>query len=166
MLYTKLTELQEKLDKLCEDNDLEYSFSKEDFPIIFTFRPMWEKAAQMRLDLGESELTTDPDARIELVFGDELTLRSFGDFVIDDDQLNKIKNMAKKIHYLYLQLFFYKQKQIEKNQWNTGRNQVENQQISTDSQQIKTENKQDDTEETTDTEQMYNRKKGEKNGMA
>ena len=116
MLYTKLTELQEKLDKLCEDNDLEYSFS------------------------------------------DELTLRSFGDFVIDDDQLNKIKNMAKKIHYLYLQLFFYKQKQIEKNQWNTGRNQVENQQISTDNQQIETENKQEDTEETADTEQMDDRK--------
>ena len=36
MLYTKLTELQEKLDKLCEDNDLEYSFNKENF-LYFTF---------------------------------------------------------------------------------------------------------------------------------
>lgn len=148
MLYNKLAEQQEKMDKLCEDNDLEYSFSRDDFPIIFTFRPMWEKAAQMRLDLGESEPTTDPDARIELVFGDELTLRSFGDFVIDDDQLNKIKNSAKKIHYLYLQLFFYqqKQKQKEKNQWNTGRNQVDNQQIYTDGQQEETEEEQEDVD--------------------
>ena len=71
MLYNKLAEQQEKLDKLCldklcEDNDLEYSFSRDDFPIIFTFRPMWEKAAQKKLDLGVEEPTTDPEARIEL----------------------------------------------------------------------------------------------------
>ena len=45
MLYNKLAEQQEKLDKLCEDNDLEYSFSRDDFPIIFTFRPMWGKGS-------------------------------------------------------------------------------------------------------------------------
>jgi len=161
MLYNKLIEQQKKLDKLCEDNDLEYTFSKEDFPIILTIKPLWEKAAQMRLDLGNDEPTTDPDARIELVFGHELTLRSFGDFVIDEDLLIKIKNGAKKLHYLYLQVYFEQQKQKEKKLWDAGRNQVENQQISTDFQQIDTEEEQNETDEQTDSELIVDDDTGE-----
>jgi hypothetical protein len=113
MLPTKLADQQDKLEKLCDDNDLQYTFKIDDFPIIVTIKPHWEKAAQQRIDFGEQEPTTDPNARIELVFGHELILRSYGDFVIDDDLLNKIKNSAKKLHYTFLQLYFLHQKEKE-----------------------------------------------------
>lgn len=139
MLPTKLADQRDKLEKLCDDNDLQYTFKIDDFPIIVTIKPHWGKAAQQRIDFGEQEPTTDPNARIELVFGHELILRSYGDFVIDDDLLNKIKNSAKKLHYTFLQLYFLHQKKKESSIWRPGRYEAEKQKEEEQDQQATTE---------------------------
>ena len=139
MLQTKLADQQDKLEKLCDDNDLQYGFKTDDFPIIVTIRPHWKKAAQQRIDFGEQEPTTDPNARIELVFGHELILRSYGDFVIDDDLLNKIKNSAKKLHYTFLQLYFLHQMEKAKSIWQTGRYKADEPDDKSEDQQATTE---------------------------
>lgn len=40
------------------------------------------------------------------IFGEELTVRILNDFKIEDKLLNKIKNLVKNLHYIYLQIYF------------------------------------------------------------
>lgn len=118
----KYWDTQEKLDKLCHENHLRFRFRADDYPIIFRFEPIWEKAAQMKFESdgfegGEKRKPTDPEASIEMIFDDELIIQITNDFTIDDEILNKIKGMAKKLHYLYLHIWHKLKKQGE--DWTT-----------------------------------------------
>ena len=105
----KYLDLEEKLDKMCSENHLEFSFKRDDFPIIAHFEPIWEQAAQMRIEGiedGSPIKPSDPDASFDMIFGDELIIQTSKDFTIDDEVMNKLKNAAKKLHYYFLQLWF------------------------------------------------------------
>lgn len=59
----------------------------------------------MRMNLG-GEHETFRNGEIKLIFADELTMQIVNDYVIEDNLLNKIKNQIKKLHYIYLQIYF------------------------------------------------------------
>ncbi len=108
------------LEKLCNDNRLEFSLSKEAYPITMTIRPYWEDAAQEKLafeDMPDKSNAimepTDPEAFIKFIFADELHITTSHNFSIDEALFNKIKNNAKKLHYAYLQLFFAIKHEVE-----------------------------------------------------
>lgn len=63
--------MQDKIGKLCDENDLEFV-----------------------------------NGEIQFIFTDELTMKVLNDFRIEDGLLNRVKNQVKKLHYIYLQMYF------------------------------------------------------------
>lgn len=63
-----------------------------------------EEKNQMVLEEVEEE--NKVYGEIKFIFGNELSISISDDFVISDDVLNKLKNNFKKLHYLYLQIYF------------------------------------------------------------
>jgi len=107
MLEIDLAEMQEKLNKTCSENGLEFNFESSRFPIIATIRPDGELRNQMMMDLGdEKEGSNYINGEIRFSFGEELTITVLNDFRIGDDLLNKIKGQIKKLHYVFLQTYF------------------------------------------------------------
>ncbi|MCL2223605.1 MAG: hypothetical protein FWB96_01410 [Defluviitaleaceae bacterium] len=104
MLDNKWNAAYEKLEILCENNGLEFSVKKERFPMMFTITPSLENTMQMSLE-GDSAAKKN-EISMQFVFDEELTVRFFGDFAIDDETLNKLKTQAKKLHYIWLQIWF------------------------------------------------------------
>lgn len=102
----------EKLEKLCDENKLEFELKKAEFPFIATIRPDRESRNQMRMDLG-AEHEIFKNGEIKLIFADELTMSIINDFMIEDNLLNRIKNQVKKLHYLYLQMYFKEKTKVE-----------------------------------------------------
>ncbi len=115
-LFINFEEQHSKMEKLCDKNHLEFSLLKESFPIIMTISPIWEEAAQEKLEFQNMEepcpAKTDPEATIKFIFGEELTISTANDFLIDEALFGKIKNIAKKMHYAYLQLYFAHKKEM------------------------------------------------------
>lgn len=105
MLKDDYEEELKKIEKVCNEEDLEFHFVKASFPVIATIEPTWQAKDQMRMDLGESAESIT-NGEIKFIFADELTMSIVNDFMIEDALLNKIKNAAKKLHYIYLQMYF------------------------------------------------------------
>lgn len=101
-----------KLEKLCKENDLDYEIKKAIFPFIATIRPDREVKNQMRMNLG-GEHETFRNGEIKLIFADELTMQIVNDYVIEDNLLNKLKNQIKKLHYIYLQIYFKEKTKLD-----------------------------------------------------
>jgi len=92
----------EKLEKLCVNNAMEFHVRKDAYPVRFTIGPRLIETGQMSL----VDEAPQNEVRMEFVFGEELSVSFVGDFVIDDDLLNKIKSQVKKLHYIWLQIWF------------------------------------------------------------
>ena len=108
MLNMDFGDIQEKIFKACRENDLEFSFESSKFPVVATISPDLEKLNQMSFDFGDDkqEKTNYINGKIQFIFGEELTMNILNDFRIEDKLLNKIKNLAKNLHYIYLQIYF------------------------------------------------------------
>lgn len=107
MLETDYTTLEEKTFRVCEENNLEIDLELSRYPITVAIRPNLQARDQLRFDLEDKEVSTNfVNGEIRLIFGDELTMTVFNDFKIEDELLNRIKGMVKKLHYLYLQKYF------------------------------------------------------------
>lgn len=111
MLETDFAELKGKVYRLCSENSLEIDFELSRFPIMVNIRPNDRAKNQIAMDLGD-KTTNFVNGEIQLIFGEDLTMRVLNDFNIEDDLLNKIKSQVKKLHYLFLQIYF-KQKMKE-----------------------------------------------------
>ncbi len=95
-----------KLEKKCYDNELIFEFNKVTFPIIAKITPSEDKKNQLVMKFDD-ELDSDyVNGEVQFIFEDELVIKTLNDFYIEDDLLNSIKNAAKKLHYLYLQMYF------------------------------------------------------------
>lgn len=107
MLDFDFQDTQDKIEKLCDENDLEFAFESSKFPIVATIRPSEESKNQLVIDFGDEDgKTSFVNGEIQFIFGDELTMKVLNDFRIEDGLLNKIKNQVKKLHYIYLQMYF------------------------------------------------------------
>lgn len=107
MLHNEFSDLQDKILKTAIDNklDIDVEFSK--FPITAKIRPNLEERDQLRFDLEDiNQESNFVNGEIKLVFGEELTMTVLNDFSIEDSILSKIKGMIKKLHYIYLQMYF------------------------------------------------------------
>lgn len=116
MLNTEFIVTNEKIHETCLKNDLEFTFESMKFPIVATLSPDLKKVNQMQFKLpGEEERiekSNYTNGKIRFIFGEELKVNIINDFVIEDKLLNKIKNQAKNLHYIYLQLYFKEKTQI------------------------------------------------------
>lgn len=111
MLEQDYGDLQDKILKVCKDNKLEIEIALTRFPVIATLRPDLEERDQLRFDTKDMEENTNfVSGEIRLIFEEELTMTVLNDFRIEDDLLNKIKGMVKKLHYIFLQIYFKQSK--------------------------------------------------------
>lgn len=107
MLNFDFENAKEKIEDLCYENTLEFDFESSKFPIVATIRPNEESRNQLTIGFGdEEEITNFVNGEIQFIFADELTMKVLNDFRIEDGLLNKIKNQVKKLHYIYLQMYF------------------------------------------------------------
>ena len=94
-------DLLSKMEKACYDENLKLIRREHEFPIIYSF--IEEPDEQIRF--GEEDEPETNNA-FSFIFGEELTFQSPTEISISDEVLSRLKNMAKKLHYLYLQVFF------------------------------------------------------------
>lgn len=99
---------REKLKGICEANNLSYVFVKNAYPIKLIIRPLGGVGEQMSmLEEATEDNYISPGTSILFTVKDgNLTYRMSKTFTISDTLFNKIKNIFKNMHYLWLQFFF------------------------------------------------------------
>lgn len=101
-------ETQEKLDKLLAENSLVGTFDCDSYPIFLSVGQNMDPSEQMALFSEAEDGVSARDSRLRLIFKDgDILIRTDSRLIISDDLMGKIKNYAKKLHYLYLQAFHH-----------------------------------------------------------
>ncbi len=99
---------KKKLEGICDENNLVFSFNHNRYPITLTIRPVSGLEAQMSmLEAAEDEGYISPDAAIIFAYKDGvLTYKISETFTISDALFSKLKNLFKNLHFTWLQYFF------------------------------------------------------------
>lgn len=108
-INSKYYEAEEKLELLCDSNKLDFTFRRDTHPMVFHFEPVCREDAQACIDMPDDKKDVkeiDPESSLDMIFDEELIIQTSNDFSIDDVLLSKLKSAAKKLHYLFLQLWF------------------------------------------------------------
>ncbi len=101
----KLDTLCQKLENTCEENHLSYKLVTRD-PIGIVIRPDMTMEGQISM-LDSPTGYNGKDSSLTIFFADAGVEYKFtGGFAISKQLLNKLLNMAQKIHYMYLWVFF------------------------------------------------------------
>lgn len=104
--FRAFEELEEKLEKILGENGLVHEFETERYPICMIIQPRQDTGAQMQLFAGDAG-TSSTNMKILLTFRlDGLEIQTDNRLVIQDALLTKIKGLATKMHYAYLQADF------------------------------------------------------------
>lgn len=99
--------LQEKLDKLLDDNGLVGELHCTAYPIYLSVSQNVAPAAQLELYDTSDAGVSARDSRLLFIFRDgSILVRTDSRMIIPDDLMSKIKGLAKKLHYMYLQHYF------------------------------------------------------------
>jgi hypothetical protein len=106
---TKLEALQNKIGNICDENALTYRFHREGYPIQLVIRPDESPSGQLTMLENAGQCDTGyigQDASIVFRFvGGDLEYQMSDKFEISEALFNKIKNLFKKMHSLWLQHF-------------------------------------------------------------
>lgn len=105
MVKAKYNALIEKLENLMEKHDLVYELCTEK-EISMTVKPKSLDAEQTSF-IEDNEEKSSGDAAIKFIFRDgAITISTTGKLFITESLINKLKTMAKKLHYLFLQTYW------------------------------------------------------------
>ena len=102
--------LKEKLQGICDENNLTFSIQNRKYPFFMTVKPCTGLDAQM--SMLECEDTSDagyisPEAIIVFAYKDgDLTYKMAETINISDALFNKIKNLFKKLYSCWVQYYF------------------------------------------------------------
>jgi hypothetical protein len=102
--------LKEKLQGICDENNLTFSIQNKKYPFYMTVKPCGGMDAQMSMleneDTGDTGYIS-PEAIIVFAYKDgELTYKMSETINISDALFNKIKNLFKKLHACWMQYYF------------------------------------------------------------
>ena len=97
-----------KLQGICDENGLVFSFKKDIYPIRLTVRPTRDVSGQMEmLEMTEEKGYTSPDAFLSFYMQDgELVMKTSKTLTMSDTLIGKLRNLYKNMHYLWLQFFY------------------------------------------------------------
>ena len=106
MVKAKYSAMQEKLDNLAEKHELVYVWDTVSPHITLTVKPKALETEQTSLNAADDEDDkSSSDAAISFIFKNgEIIINTVGKLFITEALIGKFKNIAKKMHYLYLQL--------------------------------------------------------------
>ena len=104
--FQELMTIEGKLAELLAAHNLVYTFSSDDYPISITVEPNLDPSAQMEMFANDDAGVSSRDAKLRFIFQDgNIIVRTDSRLIISDALLSKIKGLAKKMHYLYLQAY-------------------------------------------------------------
>lgn len=106
-LDLKFKELREDILEICKANNMIFRFEAENFPILAIVEADPVHVNQIMIALTEGAEETTNNGKIEFIFDDELKIKMDKRMNMSEALFNKIKNKVKKLHYIYLQVFFY-----------------------------------------------------------
>ena len=103
--------LKEKLQGICEENDLTYSINNEGYPFRMTIKPLDGMDAQQTMlegmDEGSGTGYISPDASLVFVYRDgELSYKISETWTISATLFNKLKNLFMKLRDYWFGYFF------------------------------------------------------------
>lgn len=101
---------KEKLQGICDENNLTFSIQNKKYPFFMTVKPISGVDGQMTMleeaDTGDTGYIS-PEAIIVFAYKDgDLTYKMSDTINISDSLFNKIKNLFKKLHTCWMQYYF------------------------------------------------------------
>lgn len=103
--------LKEKLQGICSEHNLTYSIQNRSYPFVMTIKPVGGMDAQQTMmegmeDPGDTGYIS-PSASMVFTYRDGDLIHRFSEaWTISEALFNKIKNLFKKMHSLWIQHFF------------------------------------------------------------
>ena len=105
--YNNFSALQHKLDDFLAERHLTGFLQTEQYPITYTIRSNRDLDAQLSMIEEADSGIFGQDAQIIFVFrGEDPEQITSGRTCIPTPDLNKIKNLVKKLHYAFLQIYY------------------------------------------------------------
>lgn len=103
--------LKEKLQGICEENDLTFSIRNNSYPFTLTVKPLGGMDAQQTMmeSMDEPSGTgyISPDASLVFAYRDgDLSYKISETWTISAALFDKLKNLFKKMHFMWMQYFF------------------------------------------------------------
>lgn len=113
MVKAKYTDQLTKLDNLAEKHNLICTWDTEAKHITLTARPQAFETEQTSFIEEAEDEKSSGDAALSIIFKDgEIKVSAVGKLFISEALINKLKNIAKKLHYLYLQMLREEQTEL------------------------------------------------------
>ena len=103
--------LKEKLQGICDENSITYTIQNRSYPFLMVIKPLGGTDAQQTMLEGMEEATgtgyISPDASLVFAYRDgDLSYKISETWTISENLFNKLKNIFKKMHALWMQYFF------------------------------------------------------------
>lgn len=98
-------DIERSLAILLEKEGLTYSFHTSNYPIILSIRPGKDTASQIGLFAEEGASSADAEMRFIFLL-EGISIRTDNRLIMSDQFMTKVKNLAKNLHYAYLQAYF------------------------------------------------------------
>jgi hypothetical protein len=103
--------LKEKLQGICDEHSLTYSIQNQKYPFLMIIKPLGGIDAQQTMMEGmENPGDTgyiSPDASLVFAYRDgDLSYKISETWTISESLFNKLKNLFKKMHFMWMQHFF------------------------------------------------------------
>lgn len=106
-IYANVAQIENKLAETLAENNLVHTFRTRSYPVVLTISQDASPEAQVALFESSDGSVSSRDAKLRLIFElDGLKIQTDSRLVISDALMNKIKGLAKKLHYAYVQAFF------------------------------------------------------------
>lgn len=103
--------LKEKLSGICDENNLKFTIHNQGYPFKMVIKPLSGLDAQQTMMEGMDDRTDtgyiSQDAALVFAFRDgDLTYKISETWTISESLFNKLKNIFKKMHGLWMQYFY------------------------------------------------------------
>ena len=103
--------LKEKLQGICDENSLTYSIQNQKYPFLMVIKPLGGVDAQQTMMEGMDDAAgtgyISPDASLVFAYRDgDLNYKISETWTISESLFNKLKNLFKKMHAIWMQYFF------------------------------------------------------------
>ena len=107
----KYSVLKEKLQGICDENNLTYTIKNKGYPFLMTIKPLGGMDAQQTMiegmDSTEGTGYISPDASLVFAYRDgDLTYKISDTFTISEKLFNKLKGLFRKMHDMWMQHFY------------------------------------------------------------
>lgn len=104
---TKFGVCKKKLQGICNENELVFSFNKDRYPITMTVKPTGGISGQMSMLEDAENGYISPDATLVFAYGEEgITWQTTETFTVSETLFNKLKKYFKDMCTCWLQYFF------------------------------------------------------------